>query len=165
MNYALPLIILCVAPAFFLALGRRGYAAFGVAQNILRCVVAIPLLVSGFVLHFFRMQTTASMIPPGFPAPHLLVIVTGVFEILGAVGLFVPAWRRVAGLCLVLLMIAVFPANIYAAGKFVGGVHMPGVLVRTGMQVIYIWLILLSSHGLPGERFVRNSRKEAFARP
>ena len=53
--------------------------------------------------------------PPQLPAPGLLVTVTGVLEFLGAVGLLVPSTRVAAALCLLLLMLAMFPANIYAA--------------------------------------------------
>ena len=49
-----------------------------------------------------------------------------------------------------LLMIAVFPANVYAANKYVGGLHMPGVPVRLAMQVVYILLLLMAGWGVPG---------------
>jgi uncharacterized membrane protein len=55
-------------------------------------------------------------------------------------------------LLLVLLMIAVFPANVFVAGRVVGGLQMPSVPVRTAMQVVYMVLILLASYGLPARR-------------
>jgi uncharacterized membrane protein len=57
--------------------------------------------------------------------------------------------HRVASLCIALLMIAVFPANIYFAGQTVHGLYMPTVPVRLLMQVIYIVLVLTPSWGLP----------------
>jgi uncharacterized membrane protein len=56
-----------------------------------------------------------AIVPPRLPAPGQLVTVTGVLELLGAAGLLVPATRVAAALCLLLLMLAMFPANIYAA--------------------------------------------------
>jgi uncharacterized membrane protein len=56
-----------------------------------------------------------AIVPPRFPAPGLLVSITGVLEFLGAVGLLVPVTRVAAAVCLLLLMLAMFPANIYAA--------------------------------------------------
>ena len=56
-----------------------------------------------------------AIVPPRLPAPGLLVSVTGVLEFVGAVGLLVPVTRVAAAVCLLLLMLAMFPANIYAA--------------------------------------------------
>jgi uncharacterized membrane protein len=56
-----------------------------------------------------------AIVPRQLPAPSLLVSITGVLEFLGAVGLLVPATRVAAAVCLLLLMVAMFPANIYAA--------------------------------------------------
>jgi uncharacterized membrane protein len=56
-----------------------------------------------------------AIVPPRLPAPALLVTVTGVLELLGAVGLLYPPTRVAAAGCLFLLMLAMFPANIYAA--------------------------------------------------
>ena len=55
------------------------------------------------------------MVPPAFPRPDLLVTVTGVLELLGAIGLMLPATAPYAALGLALLLLAVFPANIHAA--------------------------------------------------
>lgn len=56
-----------------------------------------------------------AIVPPRLPAPALLVTVTGVLELLGAVGLLLPVTRVAAAVCSVALMLAMFPANIYAA--------------------------------------------------
>lgn len=152
LRYALPMLALCLTLSGFFAIARGRFAAFGPPQTILRVLVALPLLLSGIFLHFFRIADAASIIPPGFPDPRVLVQVTGLLEVAGAVGLFLPAWQRRAALALALLMIAIFPANIYAAGRVVGGVPMPGIPVRLTMQILYILLILLAGYGLPGKR-------------
>ena len=74
--------------------------------------------------------------------PALLVSLTGVLEGLGAVGLLIPATRGLAGLCLVLLLVALLPANVSAARR---GVSMRGraptpLLVRIPMQILFVGL-------------------------
>jgi uncharacterized membrane protein len=56
-----------------------------------------------------------AIVPPRLPAPGLLVTITGLLELLGAVGLLLPATRVTAAVCLLLMMLAMFPANVYAA--------------------------------------------------
>ena len=149
MNYVVPMLLLvCTVLAFF-GLGQGNYANFGIPQLVIRIVVALPLLISAVLLHFGRSEVTASIIPPVFPARQFLVLLTGVFEIAGALGLFVPSLRRPAAFWVAIMMIAIFPANVYAAGKVVGGLRMPGVPLRTIMQIVYIALVLLAGYGLP----------------
>ena len=149
MNYAIPILLLALTIVAFFAIGRGRFAGFGIPQQLLRIVVAIPLLVSGIVLHFMRAAETASIIPPAFPARPFLVVVTGLLEIAGAIGLFVPSLRRSAALWIAIMMVAIIPANVYAAGKVVGGMQMPGVPLRTAIQVVYIVLVLLAGYGVP----------------
>src|SRR5262249_15467005 len=54
------------------------------------------------------------MVPPSFPQPDLLVTVTGVLEILGAIGLILPDIAPYATIGLSLMLMAVFPANVHA---------------------------------------------------
>lgn len=148
-RYLLPIAWLSATLLAFLLAGRRGYAHFGGWQRALRVLVAIPLLISGVFLHFLHANRVARIIPPIFPAHYFLAVFTGVCEVAGAIGLFVPSTRRTAALWLALLMIAVFAANIYVAGQTIGGLHMPSVPVRTAMQWVYLVLILLAGYGLP----------------
>ncbi|MDB5325285.1 MAG: hypothetical protein JWM57_854 [Phycisphaerales bacterium] len=67
------------------------------------------------VLHFARPAMYERIIPPSLPWPAALVYLSGWAEIAGGVGLLIPRLRRAAGLGLVALLIAVFPANIYMA--------------------------------------------------
>ena len=149
MVYFVPLLLLVATVTAFFGLGRDGYAGFGTAQLVLRILVALPLLISAVLLHFFRTDITASIIPPVFPARNFLVLLTGICEIAGAVGLFVPSFRRPAAFWIAIMLIAIFPANVYAAGKVVGGLRMPGVPLRTIMQIVYIALVLLAGYGWP----------------
>ena len=56
-----------------------------------------------------------AIVPPWLPTPALLVTITGVLELIGAMGLLIPATRLAAAVCLFLLMLAMFPANVHAA--------------------------------------------------
>ena len=60
-------------------------------------------------------------------------------ELLGAVGLLVPATRIVAAVCLLLLMLAMFPANIYAARMPNPPKSMTTRLpLRTAEEIVYL---------------------------
>jgi uncharacterized membrane protein len=115
---------------------------------MLKLLVALPLLVSGMA-HLIVPATMAQMVPPVFPAKTLLVILSGVAELAGAAGLFFRRTERAASLCIALLMIAVFPANIYVAGQTVHGLYMPTVPVRLLMQAVYIVLVLIAGWRRP----------------
>ncbi len=65
-------------------------------------------------LHFVNPEPFARIVPPPLPA-HAAVYASGVFEILGGLGLLVPKTRRFAAWGLIALYVAVFPANIYMA--------------------------------------------------
>ncbi len=148
MVYSVTTAILIATVAAFFVWGRRGLSSFGGMQWVLRVVVALPLLVSG-LLHFTRTALMATIIPPFFPYRPQLVLLSGVMELAGAVGLLLPAFTRAASACLAVLMIAIFPANVYAANQTVGGLHMPSVPVRLAMQVVYILLLLIAGWGIP----------------
>jgi uncharacterized membrane protein len=80
-----------------------------------------------------------AIVPPQLPAPGLLVSITGVLEFLGAVGLLVPVTRVAAAVCLLLLMLAMFPANIYAARMPNPPKSMTTQLpLRTAEEVVYL---------------------------
>ncbi|MCS3664363.1 putative membrane protein [Salinibacter ruber] len=65
--------------------------------------------------HFVRPSAFARIVPPYLPAPYALVYVSGAAELLGALGVLVPDLRRYAGWGLLLLALAVFPANVHMA--------------------------------------------------
>jgi uncharacterized membrane protein len=73
------------------------------------------LFVGAGLAHFVWPSAFARIVPPALPAPRALVFVSGAFEILGGIGLLVPALRVWAGWGLILLLIAVFPANVHMA--------------------------------------------------
>jgi len=80
------------------------------------------------------------MVPAAFSQPDLIVTITGFLEILGAAGLLLPATARAAALCLALLLMAMFPANVSAARRnlTIGGKAATGLPLRTLLQVVFI---------------------------
>lgn len=80
-----------------------------------------------------------AIVPPALPAPATLVTVTGVLELAGAAGLLYPPTRVAAAVCLLLLMLAMFPANVYAARMPNPPKSMTSRLgVRTAEEAVYL---------------------------
>jgi len=67
----------------------------------------------GGIAHFAATDTEMRIVPPFVPWPRATVLVTGVFELLGAFGLIRAKSRPAAGVGLLLLTLAVTPANVY----------------------------------------------------
>ena len=76
--------------------------------------VSALFLTSG-VSHFLLTRFFIAIMPPYLPWPYAAVYVSGAFEIIGAIGLLLPAYRRAAGIGLFVLTILVTPANIHMA--------------------------------------------------
>jgi uncharacterized membrane protein len=84
------------------------------AQTILRLGLAALFIAAG-IAHFRTPDPFAKIVPPYLPAPYVLVYVSGIFEVLGGLGILVPSARQIAAWGLIALLLAVFPANIYMA--------------------------------------------------
>lgn len=110
----------------------------------LRILLALLMLFAG-VYHFRKPQTFASIVPAYLPYPLALVYISGVFEILGGIGLLVPLTSRWAAWGLVALFIAVFPANVNMAihNIPINGESYPiGSWVRLplqGLLILWAW--------------------------
>ena len=76
--------------------------------------MAALFLTSG-TLHFVRPRLFEAIVPPQLGDPRALVALSGAAEIAGALGLLIPQTRRAAGLGLIALLLAVWPANIFLA--------------------------------------------------
>jgi uncharacterized membrane protein len=74
------------------------------------------------------------MVPPALPTPGLLITVTGVLELAGAVGLLLSRTAPWAAAGLSALLVVMFPANIYAALEGFGTPLLP----RTLMQLVFL---------------------------
>ena len=81
---------------------------------VARGATTLLFLATG-TLHFLRASTFVQTIPLWLPHPMLLVIISGICELAGAVGLLLPRTRTIAAWGLIALLIAVFPANLHMA--------------------------------------------------
>jgi uncharacterized membrane protein len=99
-----------------------------------RLLLSTLFLAAG-ALHFIAPRLYLRIVPPGLPAPLALVYISGAAEILGAIGLLVPAARSYAAWGLVVLLIAVLPANIYMATAHLAA---PGIMGQSWTQWLRI---------------------------
>jgi uncharacterized membrane protein len=83
-------------------------------KRVLLYVLAVLYVFAG-ALHFVKPEAYLPMMPAYLPAHLALIYASGVAEILGGVGLLVPATRRAAAWGLVALLLAVWPANFHIA--------------------------------------------------
>ena len=68
---------------------------------------------AGGIAHFAFTDAEIRIVPPYIPWPRAAVLLSGVFEIAGALGLLWPPTRRIAAWGLFVLTLAVTPAHIY----------------------------------------------------
>lgn len=100
----------------------------------------------GGIAHFVATQTEMRIVPPYIPWPRAAVLVSGVFELLGAVGLLWGSTRRAAGFGLFVLTLAVTPAHFYMLQRpELFGVPYWALIVRLPVQVALLALIWWST--------------------
>jgi uncharacterized membrane protein len=114
------------------------------AATAARVTLAFFFVAAG-TLHFVFHSYYRAIVPQYLPAPGTLVTVSGIAEIIGGIGLLVPRLRRPAGTGLIILLIALLPANVemlhlYRAGG--GSWWWQLVLwLRLPVQAILIWWV------------------------
>ena len=141
------LVVLLVSWVVFRGIGLLGVSALASWQASARYALAVMFAMTGSA-HFTPMKhDLALMVPRAFPRPMWIVYVTGVLEFLGAVGLLVPKMRTVAGICLIVLLLAMFPANVRAARERLPlrGKPATALWLRLPMQIFFIGLIWWAS--------------------
>ncbi|MGH7728514.1 MAG: DoxX family protein [Candidatus Binataceae bacterium] len=141
-----PLVVLLVSFAVFATLGAAGVGVFVPWPAALRFALLVMFLVTACA-HFTKSRADlVRMVPPAFPNPELLVTLTGVLELAGAIGLLLPATRPAAALGLIVLLLALFPANIHAArsGLTLRGRPVTPLAQRTAIQLIFLSAIALA---------------------
>src|SRR5271170_4904927 len=100
----------------------------------------------GGVAHFSLTEVEMRIVPPVIPWPRAAVLVSGVFELLGAVGILIPLTRRAVGVGLFFLTIAVTPANIYMLQHSeLFNVPRWALIARLPFQLALLALILWST--------------------
>lgn len=141
-------------------------------RTIFRLVLALFMITAG-VLHFVVDHLFAQIVPPFLPWAYPIVWISGVIEIALGGLLLVPKYRRLASLGLVLLFIAVFPANIYMALANVqlrglpAGLKQPselGLWLRLPLQFVLMWWAYRVGREGPPAPSVREAPEPRFRR-
>lgn len=127
-----------------------------VNQKISLILLATFFIVGG-TLHFIFPLAYSEIMPAWLPAHKVLVLVSGICEIAGGIGVLFPLTRRLAGMGLILLAIAVLPANVqmllnaHNAGKDM--LWQTLLVLRLPLQfllIYWIWRVSLRGQKLPG---------------
>ena len=111
----------------------------------MRIVLAAFYLIAGLV-HLVSADAFLPIVPDWVPMKREVILLTGGCELAGAIGLFVPATMRLAGVMLALYAVCVFPANIKHA---IDGIEVSGLpsswwyhAPRFILQPILVWWAL-----------------------
>ncbi|TMR15331.1 hypothetical protein ETD86_27350 [Nonomuraea turkmeniaca] len=139
-------LVLLGATLVFRLLGVLGVSRFATWRVSAAHGLAVMLVMTASA-HFVPAGVTfmphhadmVAMVPPFVPFPALMVYLTGVLELAGAVGLVLEGTRRAAGICLALLFVLLLPANVYAA---LAGQDVTPLWQRVPEQVLYIGIAL-----------------------
>ena len=119
-------------------------------QNILK-TLSIYLMSSFYIGvgidHFRRTQWYEKIVPPFLPFKYELVLISGVFEVILGIMLLFPQLRFLAGNGLILLLILVYPANIYLAYTHGAAMGTTPLIAwgRLPIQFIFIGLAYIHS--------------------
>src|SRR5262249_40392847 len=111
--------------------------------------VAALFVVTGCA-HFVGLRADLMrMVPDAFGNPGFWVTFTGIAELAGAIGILLPATRRLAAGGLILLLVAVSPANVHAAIDHIpiGGAAATPIAQRTLEQLVFLGAVLWAGFG------------------
>lgn len=115
------------------------------AERLLGPLPIFVVFTTTGVLHLVKPGAYEEVMPPGFPAPHELVLISGVAEIIGGALMLSARTRAFGALWLIALLIAVFPSNIYMATDEKFFSMVPGgqvsLIARLPLQFVMIWWI------------------------
>ena len=91
--------------------------------------------------HFRNPKMYIRIIPSFFPKPQLLNSISGLAEILLAIALCIPFLTHYASIGIILLLIAVFPANIFMLLNKKASFGLPKwmLMLRIPLQFILIY--------------------------
>lgn len=107
--------------------------------------------------HFASTDFFAAIVPPSIPQPRLVVLISGVFELLGAVGLLYRPTRKAAAFGLFLLTLCVTPANVYMWQHPEIFTAFPPIAlsIRLVIQVVLLAAIARVAHRAPQSNHLR----------
>lgn len=112
-------------------------------QHSLRLAVAVVFVITG-IAHFTELKyDMLAMLPSPVPKQMWIIYATGLLEFAGAIGILIPRFAKLTGVCLIVFLICVFPANINAALNDIpfNGRPATPLFLRTFIQVLLIGVI------------------------
>jgi uncharacterized membrane protein len=116
-------------------------------RNVLRALLALAYLAAG-ILHVFVPAPFLGITPAWVPFAPLVIMATGLCEIAGAVGLYVPRLRWWAGTMLAAYAVCVYPANVKHAVDYItqgtGGLSLWYHFPRLAFQPVIVWWALFA---------------------
>ncbi|HEX4201869.1 MAG TPA: hypothetical protein VHY59_10155 [Chthoniobacterales bacterium] len=135
--------ILILVWIIFRAIGAVGFSLFASWKSVFPYAFAVMLIFTA-IEHFKRRRDLQAMVPRWILDPDLVVLITGGLELAGAAGLLFRFTRPVAVGGLVILLMAVFPANIKAAREHlrIRGLPATPLAVSALIQVVFILLLI-----------------------
>jgi uncharacterized membrane protein len=144
-----PLAVLVISFAALRCAGMLGIAALDNWDLPLRGALSTMFLLTGSAHWGRRRPDLIRMVPQAFPSPPTIVSVTGILELLGAVGLLIPFTARLAAACLAVLLAAMFPANMRAARERLTILGRPamGIPGRGAIQVVFVGALVAAAIG------------------
>ena len=96
------------------------------------------------IRHFTDPQYFLDIVPPQLPFKLFLVYFTGLIEVVGGVAILAPKTRKAGAYLLILLLVSVFPANIYLyiseTPQNLLGISKMDALIRMPFQIPLILL-------------------------
>jgi uncharacterized membrane protein len=114
---------------------------------VLRTVLpAVLFLITGSQ-HFFHPEAFVSIVPPQFGHADVLVAISGAAELAGGIGLLIPATRNAAGIGLIVLLVAVWPANWYMAlhaDRYAAVAPAWAIWARLPLQLPLMWWVAIA---------------------
>lgn len=102
--------------------------------------------------HFIFTKGMSMMIPKFIPSKEILIYLTGLLEILIAIGLLIPKFKYISGWILIVFLLLMLPSNVYASlnkinyqkGTFDGN-GLAYLWFRIPLQIIFIgWTYMCS---------------------
>lgn len=114
-------------------------------RTVMRWTMAGFYLAAG-IFHLLQAPAFLPIVPDWVPAPHAVILATGLCEIAGALGLMTRRWRWWAGVMLALYAVCVFPANIKHAMEGIDLPQLPSSWwyhgPRLAAQPVVVWWAL-----------------------
>jgi uncharacterized membrane protein len=128
-------------------------------QDNLCFSIVLVFIVTGLSHFSYLRYDMLAMLPPPVPREMWVIALTGYIELIGAAALLHKSSRRLTSLALVLLLVCLFPANIYAALNNIpfNGRPVTPLALRTAIQCFLIFLLLWLFH-LESKKLVQQER-------